>query len=336
MSLVRERAEEPLLSPGREGSARSAGQAGPPRREPPGGWRRRGQGRSTAGSSRDSRTFSAFGAWVRLLTGEPLCSLRPGSLSSGDPGSARCSRQRPASTEHTCTPVPLRCETPSQRREPRPKLQSPPFLVACSGLSSGGREQRRGHRRLLRLELHAQSCDALGDASLLPSAGGALPVLGRGSRQVGLCGPERRAGALLWTREAPTPHVCRTGAHLQKAGPALTLTRRLTPQLFNIYPWLGALLQLHRPVLRKIAEVRGILRPLLEARRASAARGGPAHSYVDALIQQGQVWARHIPPAAPQRPQRPGPHSRRAPAGPGPQLPAFRLGGLSEPRSLRL
>lgn len=132
-------------------------------------------------------------------------------------------------------------------------------------------------------------------------------MLGRGSRQVGLCGPERRAGALLWTREAPTPHVCRTGAHLQKAGPALTLTRRLTPQLFNIYPWLGALLQLHRPVLRKIAEVRGILRPLLEARRASAARGGPAHSYVDALIQQGQVWARHIPPAAPQRPQRPGP-----------------------------
>lgn len=145
-----------------------------------------------------------------------------------------------------------------------------------------------------------------------------------------------RAGALLWPREVPVPHVCRTGAHSQKAGPALTPTRRLTPQLFNICPWLGALLQLHRPVLRKIAEVRAILRALLEARRAPAAGGGPAHSYVEALIRQGQVWARHTPPAAPQRLQRPGPHSRRAPAGPAPQSPASRLGVLSEPQSLHL
>ncbi|XP_070273148.1 LOW QUALITY PROTEIN: cytochrome P450 2W1 [Myotis yumanensis] len=56
-------------------------------------------------------------------------------------------------------------------------------------------------------------------------------------------------------------------------------------QLFNIYPRLGALLQLHRPVLRKIDEVRAILRALLQARPPA---GGPVHSYVDALRQQGQ------------------------------------------------
>ncbi|KAM5301285.1 cytochrome P450 2W1 [Glossophaga mutica] len=59
-------------------------------------------------------------------------------------------------------------------------------------------------------------------------------------------------------------------------------------QLFNMYPWLGALLQLHRPVLRKVEEVRDILRALLAARRAAAPGGGPARSYVDALIRRGQ------------------------------------------------
>ncbi|XP_036993741.2 cytochrome P450 2W1 [Artibeus jamaicensis] len=59
-------------------------------------------------------------------------------------------------------------------------------------------------------------------------------------------------------------------------------------QLFNMYPWLGALLQLHRPVLRKIEEVRAILRDLLAVRRGASPRGGPVRSYVDALIQQGQ------------------------------------------------
>ncbi|XP_037587177.1 cytochrome P450 2W1 isoform X1 [Cebus imitator] len=59
-------------------------------------------------------------------------------------------------------------------------------------------------------------------------------------------------------------------------------------QLFNIYPWLGALLQLHRPVLCKIEEVQAILRTLLEARRPHVRRGDPVRSYVDALIQQGQ------------------------------------------------
>ncbi|XP_066198357.1 cytochrome P450 2W1 isoform X2 [Saccopteryx leptura] len=59
-------------------------------------------------------------------------------------------------------------------------------------------------------------------------------------------------------------------------------------QLFNIYPRLGALLQLHQPVLRKIEEVRAILRTLLEARRPPAPGPGPVHSYVDALLQQGQ------------------------------------------------
>lgn len=66
----------------------------------------------------------------------------------------------------------------------------------------------------------------------------------------------------------------------------------LCPQLFNIYPWLGTLLQLHRPVLRKIEEVRAILRTLLEARRPSMPRRGPVQSYMDALIQEGQVWVR--------------------------------------------
>uniref|UniRef100_G1RAL5 Cytochrome P450 2W1 n=1 Tax=Nomascus leucogenys TaxID=61853 RepID=G1RAL5_NOMLE len=59
-------------------------------------------------------------------------------------------------------------------------------------------------------------------------------------------------------------------------------------QLFNIYPWLGALLQLHRPVLHKIEEVCAILRTLLEARRPHMCPGDPVRSYVDALIQQGQ------------------------------------------------
>lgn len=60
------------------------------------------------------------------------------------------------------------------------------------------------------------------------------------------------------------------------------------PQLFNLYPRLGALLQLHRPVLRKIEEVRAILRALLEARRRRTPPRGPEQSYLDALIQQGQ------------------------------------------------
>ncbi|XP_054350327.1 cytochrome P450 2W1 [Pongo pygmaeus] len=59
-------------------------------------------------------------------------------------------------------------------------------------------------------------------------------------------------------------------------------------QLFNVYPWLGALLQLHRPVLRKIEEVRAILRTLLEVRRPHMRSGDPVCSYVDALIQQAQ------------------------------------------------
>lgn len=61
-------------------------------------------------------------------------------------------------------------------------------------------------------------------------------------------------------------------------------------QLFNTFPRLGALLRLHRPVLSKIEEVRTILRTLLEARRPPLPHGGPRQSYVDALLQQGQVW----------------------------------------------
>ncbi|KAK2504596.1 hypothetical protein MC885_012851 [Smutsia gigantea] len=59
-------------------------------------------------------------------------------------------------------------------------------------------------------------------------------------------------------------------------------------QLFNIYPWLGALLQLHRPVLRKIEKVRAILRTLLEAQRPPTPQGGPVQSYMDALARQCQ------------------------------------------------
>ncbi|XP_004386030.1 cytochrome P450 2W1 [Trichechus manatus latirostris] len=59
-------------------------------------------------------------------------------------------------------------------------------------------------------------------------------------------------------------------------------------QMFNVFPQLGAVLQLHRPVLLKIEEVRAILKTLLEARRRHALRGSPVQGYVDALIQQGQ------------------------------------------------
>uniref|UniRef100_A0A8C9ACH9 Cytochrome P450 2W1 n=1 Tax=Prolemur simus TaxID=1328070 RepID=A0A8C9ACH9_PROSS len=59
-------------------------------------------------------------------------------------------------------------------------------------------------------------------------------------------------------------------------------------QLFNMYPWLGALLQLHRPVLRKIEEIRAILRTLLAAPQPLKPGGRPVQSYVDALTQRGQ------------------------------------------------
>lgn len=60
-------------------------------------------------------------------------------------------------------------------------------------------------------------------------------------------------------------------------------------QLFNTFPRLGALLRLHRPVLSKIEEVRAILRTLLEAHRPPSPIGGPVRSYLEALLQRGQV-----------------------------------------------
>ncbi|XP_021110283.1 cytochrome P450 2W1 [Heterocephalus glaber] len=60
-------------------------------------------------------------------------------------------------------------------------------------------------------------------------------------------------------------------------------------QLFNIYPRLGALLGLHRPVLCKIEKVRAILKTILDVHRCPIPRDGPVQSYVDALIQQGQM-----------------------------------------------
>ncbi|XP_036788763.2 cytochrome P450 2W1 isoform X4 [Manis pentadactyla] len=59
-------------------------------------------------------------------------------------------------------------------------------------------------------------------------------------------------------------------------------------QLFNIYPWLGALFQLHRPVLQKIEKVRAILRTLLEEQRPPKPQGCPVQSYMDALVRQCQ------------------------------------------------
>lgn len=157
------------------------------------------------------------------------------------------------------------------------------------------------------------------------------------------------AGRARWGCGAPRrvrAPSCGHGRHPPRTSAGQARTRRrldrpssppaLTPQLYNVMPRLGALLQLQRPIMRKVAELRAILRTLLEARRAPAAEEGPAHSYVEALIRQVHVWAGHTPSAAPQRPQRPGPHSRRAPAGPAPRSPASRLGGLSEPQSLHL
>ncbi|XP_037669694.1 cytochrome P450 2W1 [Choloepus didactylus] len=60
-------------------------------------------------------------------------------------------------------------------------------------------------------------------------------------------------------------------------------------QLFNAFPGLGALLRLHRPVLRKTEEVCAILRALLGARPPPTPGGGPLQSYLDALLQQCQV-----------------------------------------------
>ncbi|XP_076998503.1 cytochrome P450 2W1 [Tamandua tetradactyla] len=59
-------------------------------------------------------------------------------------------------------------------------------------------------------------------------------------------------------------------------------------QLFNTFPWLGTLLRLHQPVLRKTEEVGTILRALLGARPPPTPGGGPPQSYLDALLQQCQ------------------------------------------------
>lgn len=64
----------------------------------------------------------------------------------------------------------------------------------------------------------------------------------------------------------------------------MTLLGSPALQLFNIYPRLGALLQLHRPLLRKIEQVRAILRASLRAQPAPDS----VNSYMDALIHKGQ------------------------------------------------
>ncbi|OWK11116.1 hypothetical protein Celaphus_00007376 [Cervus elaphus hippelaphus] len=93
------------------------------------------------------------------------------------------------------------------------------------------------------------------------------------------------AGLLQRYRLLPPPGL---SAAALDTTPAPAFTARPSAQLFNLYPRLGALLQLHRPVLRKIEEVRAILRALLEARRRRTLPRGSERSYLDALIQQGQ------------------------------------------------
>lgn len=98
----------------------------------------------------------------------------------------------------------------------------------------------------------------------------------------------------------------------------LTLPHCLTlPQLFNTFPWLGSLLGLHRPVLRKIEEVQTILQTLLEARRPPSPRGGPVKSYIDALLQQCQVRA------GPGLPRKPMGGSKGSGSGQGTYVPSF-------------
>lgn len=110
--------------------------------------------------------------------------------------------------------------------------------------------------------------------------------------------------ALQWPPAALPHRVCpEPGA---PAPDQVTPHPAISPssQLFNTFPRLGTTLQLHRPVLKKIEEMQVILKSVLDARRTALSRGGPVRSYVDALIQQGQVWARagclHGPVSPPQ------------------------------------
>ncbi|KAM6155808.1 cytochrome P450 2W1 [Rhynchocyon petersi] len=59
-------------------------------------------------------------------------------------------------------------------------------------------------------------------------------------------------------------------------------------QMFNTFPWLGTLFQLHQPVLHKIEEVRTIITTLLETRRRHVLQGGLVQGYMDALVQLSQ------------------------------------------------
>lgn len=142
--------------------------------------------------------------------------------------------------------------------------------------------------------------------------------------------PRRAPSCGRGRHQAPGPPGCRTGdTPLPPTPPSHVSPRH---QLFNIYPRLGALLRLHRPVLRKIEEVRAILTTLLEARRPPAPGGGPVHSYVDALIRQGQVWPGPPPPRPLEAwgsPRGPTPGGVRA--GPAPGSCASWLGASLSP-----
>lgn len=109
-------------------------------------------------------------------------------------------------------------------------------------------------------------------------------------RTASLCATIQRlfsaVSALLWPRAASA--LAQLSMLDRLLQPTFHLPA-LCPQLFNIYPWLGTFLGLHRPVMRKIEKVRAILKTILEQRRCTTPRGGPVQSYVDALIQQSQI-----------------------------------------------
>lgn len=192
-----------------------------------------------------------------------------------------------------------------------------PFLMACSGLRyfhSGHPPcfcQFREIEQGVRLQSPAATCT---------TPPGVLPVK-----------PVPPGGAVGPHGGTRHPALPAAGQVTRPSPPTPLSPVSLCHQLFNIYPRLGALLGLHRPVLQKIEEVRSILTTLLEARRPPASGGGPVHSYVDALIQQGQV--RRDPP--PPRPLEvaPGPHSRRGPCWSCTRLLCVLAGGIFEPRS---
>lgn len=105
--------------------------------------------------------------------------------------------------------------------------------------------------------------------------------------------PQNVPGSYAPARAGLAPHCLLAPRPMAPALPPQPT--RASAQLFNIYPRLGALLRLHRPLLRKIEEVRAILRASLRARHMPSPGSDSVQSYMDALIQKGQVWSAFTP-----------------------------------------